>query len=162
VKRHGLAAGPGDNDAGISPVPRPKRRSAISKTAVEADLKPTFSSEDGRASLIRRASIDGTAILEKPVSDLGTLEDLSQSAESATLSDRKLLILNVEMLERSIRHAWKSDRFARADAHRISPTHSRSTTSRNIDTRRHVLVNHRVDRGFRGVCDTVLTQSSRQ
>src|SRR5215510_6378772 len=55
-------------------------------------------------------------------------------------------------------HAWKSDLFTRADAHEIPPTHSRSTTSRNIDTRRHVLVNHRVDRGFEGVCDTVLTQ----
>src|SRR5262245_33544853 len=56
-------------------------------------------------------------------------------------------------------HAWKSDRFTRADAHQNPPTHSRSTTSRNIDTRHHVLVNHRVKRGFEGVCDTVLTQS---
>src|SRR5215471_20569280 len=56
-------------------------------------------------------------------------------------------------------HAWKSDRFTRADAHQIPPTHSRSTTSLNTDTRRHVLVNHRVDRGFEGVCDTVLTQN---
>src|SRR5215510_13904545 len=55
-------------------------------------------------------------------------------------------------------HAWKSTPLARADAHQIPPTHSRSTTSRNIDTRRHVRVNHRVDRGFEGVCDTVLTQ----
>jgi NAD(P)-dependent dehydrogenase (short-subunit alcohol dehydrogenase family) len=46
--------------------------------------------------------------LEKPVSDLGTLEDLSQSAESAIWGDRKSLILNGEMLERSIRHAWKA------------------------------------------------------
>src|SRR5262245_37804057 len=51
-------------------------------------------------------------------------------------------------------HAWKSTLFARADAHEIPPTHFRSTTSRNIDTRRHVLVNQRVDRGFEGVCDT--------
>src|SRR5262245_38509486 len=58
-------------------------------------------------------------------------------------------------------HAWKSTLFARADAHEIPPTHSRSTTSRNIDTRRHVLVNHRVDRGFEGSCDTVLTQFER-
>src|SRR5215831_15589587 len=55
-------------------------------------------------------------------------------------------------------HAWKSTPLARADAYEIPPTHSRSTTSRNIDTRRHVLVNHRIDRGFEGVCDTVLTQ----
>ena len=57
-------------------------------------------------------------------------------------------------------HAWKSDRFTRADAYQIPPTHSRSTTSRNTDTRRHVLVNHRVDRGLEGVCDTALTQRS--
>ena len=37
------------------------------------------------------------------------------------------------MLERSIRHAWKSDLFTRADAHQIPPTHFRSTTSRNND-----------------------------
>src|SRR5262249_38621287 len=56
-------------------------------------------------------------------------------------------------------HAWKSDLFTRAEPHRILPTHSRPTTSVNIDTRRHVLVNHCVDRGFRGLCDTVPTQS---
>src|SRR5262249_46364969 len=63
------------------------------------------------------------------------------------------------MSEWSIEHAWKSTPPARAVAHEISPTHSRSTTSHNIDTRRHVLVNHRVDRGFEGVCDTVLIQN---
>src|SRR5215510_263736 len=56
-------------------------------------------------------------------------------------------------------HAWKSDRFTRADAHQIPPTHFRSTTSRNNDLLRRVPVNHRVDRGFEGVCDTVLTQN---
>ena len=52
----------------------------------------------------------------------------------------------------------ESDPPARADAHQIPPTHFRSTTSRNIDTRPRVLVNHRVDRRFLGACDTVLTQ----
>src|SRR5215510_634980 len=56
-------------------------------------------------------------------------------------------------------HAWKSDLFTRADAHQILRTHPPSTTSLNIDTRRSVPVNHRVDRGVEGVCDTVLTQS---
>jgi len=59
-------------------------------------------------------------------------------------------------------HAWKSTLSARADAHEIPPTHSRINDVRNIDTRRRVPVNHRVDRGFEGVCDTVLTQSGRQ
>src|SRR5262245_16613485 len=45
-------------------------------------------------------------------------------------------------------HAWKSTLLARTDAHELPPTHSRSTTSRNIDTRRYVLVNHHVDRGL--------------
>ena len=56
-------------------------------------------------------------------------------------------------------HAWKADLFTRADAHRIPPTHSRSTTSRNINTRRGVPVNDGVTPGFRGACDTVLTQN---
>jgi hypothetical protein len=47
-------------------------------------------------------------ILEMPVSDRGTLEDLSQSRTSELISGRKLLIINGEMLERSIRHAWKT------------------------------------------------------
>jgi hypothetical protein len=42
------------------------------------------------------------------LSDRGTLEDLSQSASSRLTHRRKLLILNGEMLERSIRHAWKT------------------------------------------------------
>ena len=65
------------------------------------------------------------------------------------------------MSERFKEHAWKSTPPARADAHQIPPTHSRPTTSPNIDTRRRVLVNHRIDRGFAGACDTVLTQSGR-
>ena len=47
----------------------------------------------------------------------------------------------------------------RVDAHQIPPTQFRSTTFRNIDVRRRVLVNDRVNPGFRRVCDTVLTQS---
>jgi len=47
---------------------------------------------------------------------------------------------------------------ARADAQQNPPTHLRINDFRNIDTRRRVLVNHRVDQGFKGVCDTVLTQ----
>jgi pimeloyl-ACP methyl ester carboxylesterase len=47
-------------------------------------------------------------ILEKPVSDRGTLEDISQSRPTVLTCSRKLLILNGEMLERSIRHAWKA------------------------------------------------------
>src|SRR5215472_2563863 len=84
-----------------------------------------------------------------------------------TLDPRVRVVLEVvrsgaietEMSEWLKEHAWKSDLFTRADAHQIPPTHSRSTTSRNIDTRLRVLVNHRVDPGFRGVCDTVLTQN---
>jgi hypothetical protein len=56
-------------------------------------------------------------------------------------------------------HAWKLIPLARADAHRNSPTHFRSTTSRNNDVHRTVPVNHDVCPGFQGVCDTVLTQN---
>ena len=48
------------------------------------------------------------AILEKPVSDRDTLEDLSQSPRSPSERDCKLLILNGEMSEWSIEHAWKA------------------------------------------------------
>src|SRR5947208_13026655 len=56
-------------------------------------------------------------------------------------------------------HAWKLVPRARADALRNVPTHFRSTTSRNTDVHRGVPVNHGVDPGFRGACDTVLTQN---
>ena len=48
--------------------------------------------------------------------------------------------------------------FARADAHQIPPTQFRSTTSRNNDLLQRIPVNDGVAPGFRGVCDTVLTQ----
>src|SRR5262245_35336621 len=41
-------------------------------------------------------------------SDLGRLEDLSQSAESTNCGDRKSLILNGEMSEWLTEHAWKA------------------------------------------------------
>ena len=100
------------------------------------------------------------AILEIPVSDRGMLEDLSQSRLSGSTRSRKLLILNGEMSEWLKEHAWKLIPLARADAHQNPPTHSRSTTSRNIDMRRRVPVNHGVCPGFQGACDTVLTQNS--
>jgi hypothetical protein len=56
----------------------------------------------------RRASSNGAAILEKPVSDRATLEDLSQSLPYGSGCGCKLLILNGEMSEWSIEHAWKT------------------------------------------------------
>jgi hypothetical protein len=47
-------------------------------------------------------------------------------------------------------HAWKLVLLARADAHQISPTHLRSTISRNNDLYERVPVNADVDPGFRG------------
>jgi hypothetical protein len=88
----------------------------------------------------------------------------SQSRHSLTLSGSpphgKLLIpLNGEMSEWLKEHAWKLNPLARADAHQIPPTHFRSTTSRNNDLLQRVPVNNGVVPGFRGVCDTVLTQN---
>jgi hypothetical protein len=71
---------------------------------------------------------------------------------------RKSLILNGEMSEWLKEHAWKLNLLARADAHHIPPTHFRFNEFRNIDVRRRVPVNDGVTPGFRGVCDTVLTQ----
>src|SRR5712691_9046060 len=56
-------------------------------------------------------------------------------------------------------HAWKLIPFARADAHQIPPAHFRSTTSRNNDVLQRLHVSRGVCPGFRGVCDTVLTQT---
>jgi hypothetical protein len=55
-------------------------------------------------------------------------------------------------------HAWKLTPAARADTYQIPPTQFRSTTSRNNDLSRSVAVNDGADPGFRGACDTVLTQ----
>src|SRR5437879_4320392 len=61
------------------------------------------------------------------------------------------------MSEWSIEHAWKSDFFTHAQQH--PPTRFPSTTSRNNDVHRSVPVNAGVGPGFRGICDTVLTQT---
>src|SRR6187401_1831482 len=65
-----------------------------------------------------------------------------------------------EMSEWLKEHAWKLSPFTRADAHRNPPTNVRSTTSRNNDLLQRVTVNDGVAPGFRGICDTVLTQDS--
>src|SRR6516165_1430828 len=66
--------------------------------------------------------------------------------------------LETEMSEWLKEHDWKSTPPARADAQEIPPTHLRSNGFHNMDVRRRVPVNDGVAPGFRGVCDTVLTQ----
>src|SRR6476619_3241816 len=56
-------------------------------------------------------------------------------------------------------HAWKSDSFTPSNAQEHAPTQFPSTTSRNNDVLHDAPVSDGVHRGFRGVCDTVLTQS---
>jgi hypothetical protein len=46
------------------------------------------------------------------------------------LGERKLLILNGEMLERSIRHAWKAKRASNTEPLRSAPTYTRSAVGR--------------------------------
>jgi hypothetical protein len=89
--------------------------------------------------------------------------DMREGTFCATLfqTARKSLILNGEMSEWSIEHAWKLNPAARADAHQIPPTHFRFNDFRNIDTGRCVPVSDGVVPGFRGSSDTVLTQNSR-
>src|SRR5262245_33863326 len=74
-------------------------------------------------------------------------------------SARKSLILNGEMSEWSIEHAWKSDSSTRSKSQQHPPTQFPSTTSRNNDADRRLLVTDDVRQGFRGVRDTVPTQS---
>jgi hypothetical protein len=63
------------------------------------------------------------------------------------------------MSEWSIEHAWKLTPAARADAYEIPPTHVRSSSSRYNEVLHDAAVSDVVHRGFRGVCDTVLTQN---
>jgi hypothetical protein len=99
------------------------------------------------------------AILDSPVSDRGTLQDLSQSAISGRSRGCKSLIPKGEMAEWSMAHAWKLMPVARADAHRNAPTHSRSTTSSNNGVHQSVAANHGVWPGFQRASDTLLTQN---
>src|SRR4051812_416634 len=78
------------------------------------------------------------------------------------LTARKRLILNGEMSEWLKEHAWKLTPAARADAHQILPTHFPINNFRNTDLLRHVPVTDALHQGFRGVCDTVLTQNRRR
>jgi hypothetical protein len=55
-------------------------------------------------------------------------------------------------------HAWQLVPLARANAHQIASTQFPSATSRNVSVPLCVPVNSGVAPGFRGVCDTVLTQ----
>jgi hypothetical protein len=56
-------------------------------------------------------------------------------------------------------HAWKLNPAARADAHQIPPTQFPINDLHDIDMRRSVAVSEGVSPGFRGPCDTVLTQT---
>jgi hypothetical protein len=77
-------------------------------------------------------------------------EDLSQSQGSGLAGDRKLLILNREMLERSIRHAWKAKRASDTDSLRRASTHTRSATWPPRTIIRCASVNLDVNRGSGG------------
>ena len=57
-------------------------------------------------------------------------------------------------------HAWKLIPLARADGHRNALTHVPLTTVCNNDLLRRLPVNHSLCHGFRGSCDTVLTQDT--
>ena len=64
----------------------------------------------------------------KPVTDRGTLEDLSQSAQLAPRSVRKLLILSGEMSEWLKEHAWKASRSTDRGTYRRTSSPAVSTT----------------------------------
>ena len=102
----------------------------VQQTVAQADFKrcPTFQFRRietlvGISSREQRRGYTG-----KPVSDRGTLGDVSQSPQSSFKRCRKLLILSGEMLERSIRHAWKAKRASDINPPRSVSTHTRSLT----------------------------------
>ena len=67
-------------------------------------------------------------ILEKPVSDRGTLGTYHNRRDLIDVRDRKLLILNGEMSEWSNEHAWKAKRASDIKALRRASTHTRPAT----------------------------------
>jgi hypothetical protein len=75
---------------------------------------------------------------------------------------RKSLILKRRDAGAVDQARWKLTPAARADAHEILPTHFPINNFHYTDVPRRVLVNDDVDRGFRGVSDTVLTQCGRE
>jgi hypothetical protein len=79
----------------------------------------------------RRGSSSAAAILEKPVSDRGTLEDVSQSPRFRLGPGCKLLILNGEMMsEWSIEHAWKAKLAKNTEGRAETSTRTPSTNFR--------------------------------
>jgi len=97
-------------------------RSLIDTVGVERVQKRR---RDGRTPDVRdRAPVLAPAILEVRVSHRDTLEDVSQSEDLRPTRDRKLLILNGEMLERSIRHAWKAKPSSDTEPLRGTSTHA--------------------------------------
>jgi hypothetical protein len=60
-----------------------------------------------------------------PVSDRATLGGVTQLAFTQLSLDRKLLILNGEMAEWSMAHAWKAIWAKRIEQHRNAPTRNR-------------------------------------
>jgi hypothetical protein len=102
----------------------------------------------------RRAFADdlphnGAAILEKPVSDRFTQEDLSQSPTWPFKQDCKLLILNGEMSEWLKEHAWKTPPARLTGWYRNTSCRSRFNSFRLEDAPRCDAVNAGVRRQFR-------------
>ena len=96
--------------------------SVTGSTATEGSRRPAC--EGCRKCGITRCIL-AAAILEKPVSDRGTLEDLSQSPILPFKQDCKLLILNGEMSEWSKEHAWKAILARLTERHRNTLSHNR-------------------------------------
>jgi len=82
----------------------------------------------------------------------------ARSTSSCGARSRASGALETEMSEWLKEHAWKSTLSARADAHQIVRTHFPINNFRCNNLRRYVPVNDALHQGFRGVCDTVLTQ----
>ena len=84
------------------------------------------SSHDGRDQHSR--SPPRAAILNKAVSDRGTLGGLTQFTRSRSVSNRKLLNLIGEMSEWLKEHAWKAKRASETTSLRSASTHTRSAS----------------------------------
>jgi hypothetical protein len=124
------------------------RRSADSNHAFRRDVAEEIAVSD-RTTLegLTQFRFASTRAWQQTVGTTGHLRsDMREGGFCATLFQTacNLLILNGEMSEWSIEHAWKLIPLARADAHRIPPTHFRFNDFRNINVRRPIPANDHV------------------
>ena len=108
-----------------------------------------------------RASRCPRLILNEPISDRETLEDVSQSAGSRLARNRKSLSLNGEMSEWLKEHAWKTNPATLTERHKNTSSRSRFNDFPPQNASRCEPVNLGISRRFQGDLTQFLHSSQR-